>query len=113
MSGSAGAIASSLVGERVDREVGLHAGLRAHALDDPADPRRQLAGVQAAGGPGDVAHQAGGELDLVQDAQHGEHRPQVGGHRLLEREQLVHAVLDLQHPLLDLAVGVVDLVDER
>ena len=100
------------VGERVDREVGLHARLRAHPLDDPADPGRQLAGVEAAGRAGDVAHQAAGELDLVQDPQHGEHRPQVGGHGLLQREQLVHAVLDLEHPLLDLAVGVVDLVDD-
>ena len=69
----------------------------------PADPRRQLAGVQAPGGPGDVAHQAGRELDLVQDPQHREHRPQVGRHRLLQREQLVHAVLDLDDALLDLA----------
>ena len=98
MSGSADATAASLVGERVDGEVRLHAGLRAHALDDPADARRELAGVEAAGGPGDVAHQAGRELDLVQDPQDREHRPQVGGHRLLEREQLVDPVLDLQRP---------------
>jgi hypothetical protein len=31
----------------------------------------------------------------------------------LQREELVDAVLDLEHPLLDLPVGVVDLVDER
>ena len=48
-----------VVGERVDREVRLHARLRAHALDDAADPRRELAGYSAACGPGDVAHQAG------------------------------------------------------
>ncbi len=113
MSGSAAAIAASLVGERVDRETGLHAGLRAHALDDPADARRQLAGVQAPGRPGDVAHQAGGELDLVQDAQDREQRAQVGRHRLLEREQLVHrGARSCEHPVLDLAVRRVDLVDD-
>ena len=94
MSGSAVAIGGVVVGERVDGEVGLHARLGAHALDDAADPRRQLAGIQPACGPGDVAHQAGRELDLVQDPQHGEQLAQVGRHRLLEREQLVHLVLD-------------------
>ena len=64
----------------------------------PADPRRQLAGVQAAGRPGDVAHQPGRELDLVQDAQHREQLAEVGRHRLLEREQLVHPLLDLRGP---------------
>ena len=112
MSGSAAAIGFVAVGERVDREVGLHAGLRAHPLDDAADPRRELAGVEAPGGAGDVAHQPARELDLVQDPQHREHGPQVGGHGLLEGEQLVDAVLDLEHPVLDLAVGVVDLVDD-
>ena len=97
MSGSADAIAASLVGEGVDREVRLDARLRAHPLDDPADPRRELPRVEAAGRPGHVAHQPGRELDLVQDAQHREHRPEVGGHGLLEREQLVHLLLDLEH----------------
>ena len=112
MSGSAEATASSPSANASIGEVGLHARLRAHPLDDPADPGRQLARVQAARGPGDVAHEPAGELDLVQDPQHGEHRPEVGGHRLLEREQLVHAVLDLEHAVLDLPVGVVDLVDD-
>ena len=79
----------------------------------PADAGRELAGVEAAGGAGDVAHQPGGELDLVQDPQDREQRPQVGGHGLLEREQLVHLLLDLQDQALDLPVRGVDLLDER
>jgi hypothetical protein len=91
----------------------MHAGLGTHPLDDPADPRRQLSGVQASRCPGHVAHQAGGELDLVENPQDGEERAQVRRHWLLQREQLVHLLLDAQHQALDLAVGRVDPVGER
>ena len=70
------------------------AGLGAHALDQPTDPRRQLARVQAPGGLGDRDREVGGELDLLEDPQHGEQRAQVAGHRLLGREHLVDAVLE-------------------
>ena len=70
------------------------------------------AGTSAAW-PRDVAHQAGSELDLVEDAQDREEGAQVRSHRLLEREQLVHLLLDPEHETLDLAVGRVDPVGER
>ena len=115
MSGSADAILLVAVGEGVDREVHLHARLRAHALDDAADARRELAGVEAAGGAGDVAHQARRELDLVQDAQHGEHRragrtPWAAA----ARSSWYTVVLDLHARCSSIStVGVVDLVDQR
>ena len=83
----------------------LHACLRAHPLDDPPERGGQLA-AEAAGRLGHVAHQPARELDLVQDPQHREHRAQVGGHRLLEGEQLVDAVLDLELRDLAMAGGV-------
>ena len=63
--------------ERVNREVHLHACLRAHAFDDSPNARRQLAGIEAAGSARHVAHQTCRELDLMEDAQHREHAPQV------------------------------------
>ena len=79
----------------------------------PRIARRQLSGVQAPCGPGDVPHQAGRELDLVEDAQHREQLSQVGGHRLLEREELVDAVLDLHDASGDLLVLGVDPLDQQ
>ena len=79
----------------------------------PRSPRRQLSGIQAACGPGDVAHQAGRQLDLVEDAQDREQLPQVGRHRLLEREDLVDPVLDVDDPAGDLLVLDVDPLDEQ
>src|SRR4029079_16799449 len=53
------------------------------------------------------------ELDLVEDAQDREEGAQVGRHRLLEGEQLIHLLLDMQDQALDLAMRRVDAVDER
>ena len=72
----------------------------------------ELPGVDAPGRTGDVAHQPGGELDLVEDPQHREHRSQVAGHGLLQREQLVDALFELDDPFLDLAPHDVDLLDD-
>ena len=86
------------IGEGVDREVHLHARLRAHALDDPADARCQLAREQAAGLARNVAHQARRQLDLLEDPEHREQGPEVAGKGVLEREQLVHPLFELDDP---------------
>ncbi len=98
------------VGERVERDSRLRAGLLAHPLDDPPELRVQAVRVQAARGLRDVHHQVGRPLELVHDAQHGDDRPQVGRHRLLASEELVAAVLDRMGEVVDVVVVLDDLL---
>ena len=79
----------------------------------PRIARRELPGVEPAGLAGDVAHQPRRELDLVQDPQDGEQRPQVAGERVLQREQLVDPLLELDDRRLVVLVHREDLVDHQ
>ncbi len=87
--------------------------MRAHALDDAAHPGRYLTGIDPACRARDVAHQAGREVEFLEDPQHREQLTEVGRHRLLQREQLVHTVLDVEHSRRDLGVVLVDAVDQQ
>ena len=55
----------------------------AHAVDDAAQLRVELVGVEAPSGLGDVHHEVGAAFELVRDAHHGDEEAQVVRDRLL------------------------------
>jgi hypothetical protein len=65
--------------------------------------------IQASGRLRDVHHEVGTALELVRHAHHGDEESQVGGERLLAREQQERAVLDGVRQFVDDVVGLDDL----
>ena len=65
--------------------------------------------VDAPGALGHVDHEVARTLDLRREPDRGDDGPQVAGHRLLEREHVVAALLDLDRQLVEHVV----VLDER
>ena len=105
MSSSAAARAASLGEVRLGRLPEQLLGLVAHLLDDPAQPRVELVPVDPPGRLADVHGEVGRPLDLGDDPQRGDDLAQVAGHRRLQGEHPVAALLELERPGVDLVVG--------
>ena len=61
---------------------------------------------------GDVDGQVADALEIGVDLDRGDDGPQVGGHRLVQREQLEAAVVDLDVQLVERLVAVQHALDE-
>ena len=104
-------MSSSAAARGVARQVGLGGlpeqllGLVAHLLDDPPQARIEPVPVDAPGRLADVDGEVGRALDLGDDPQRGDDLAEVAGHRRLQGEHLVAALLELERPGVDLVVG--------
>ena len=96
------------VEQRRDRLPEQEGGLVAHADDERSQLPVELEANHAMHRLGDVGHQVGAALDLRGELHTGDEQPEVGGDRVLQRHDLVDALLEIDREEVDLVVGLDD-----
>src|SRR4051794_35157345 len=76
-----------------------------HLPEQAANSRRELTGDAAGGPPGDVLGQVVAALELGHDAQHRDQEAEIGCHRRLQHQLVLHQALDVEVERVDQVIA--------